>query len=221
MSSRNYGQSCSVAKFLDRLGSRWALLIIRDLLIGPRRFKDLLAGMPSIGPNLLSDRLRDLQEQDIVEKVAAPGNGSATYVLTEKGNALEPVILAMARWGLFYLREEQAEHEISRPDLLVVAFRAAFQPEHAKGVHETYEFRVDETIFFAEINNGNLRTGLGTATRPAFIITTDSGTFDKIASGEIDVINAQERCLLEIAGDQDAFARCARIFSGPESDSCK
>ena len=189
MSSRNYRQSCSVAKFLDRLGSRWALLIIRDLLIGPRRFKDLLTGMPSIGPNLLSDRLRDLQEQDIVEKVAAAGNGSATYVLTEKGNALEPVILAMARWGLFYLREEQAEHEISRPDLLVVAFRAAFQPEHAKGVNESYEFRVDETIFFAEINNGNLRTGLGTATRPAFIITTDSETFDKIASGEIDVID--------------------------------
>ncbi len=214
MSSRNYGQSCSIAKFLDRLGSRWALLIIRDLLIGPRRFKDLLAGMPGSGPNLLADRLRDLQEQDIIEKVAAPGDGSATYVLTEKGNALEPVVLAMARWGLRYLREEQTEYETSRPDLLVVAFRAAFRPEHAKGVHETYEFRVDEVIFFAEINNGNLKTGLGTATRPAFVLTTDSGTFEKIVNGAVDVIDTQERCLLEISGDQDAYARCVRIFSG-------
>ena len=214
MPSRIYGQSCSVAKFLDRLGSRWTLLIIRDLLVGPRRFKDLLACMPGIGPNLLAERLSDLLEQDIVEKVTAPGNGSATYVLTEKGNALEPAVLAMARWGLRYLREEHAEQEISRPDLLVVAFRAAFQVEHALGVNESYEFRVDDTIFFAEINNGDLKTGLGTATRPAFVLTTDSGTFDKITSGAMDVIDAQERCLLEIAGDQDAYARCAQIFTG-------
>jgi DNA-binding HxlR family transcriptional regulator len=214
MASRNYGQACSVARFLDQLGSRWTLLIIRDLLIGPRRFKDLLASMPSIGNNLLADRLRELSQEGIVEKVAAPGSNASTYVLTEKGNALEPVILAMASWGLHHLHEEPSEQEKSRPDLLVVAFRAVFQSEHAKGVHETYEFRIDETIFFAEIDDGNLRTGLGTATRPAFVFTTDSATFDKIASGTMDVIDAQERCLLEISGDQDAYARCAQIFSG-------
>lgn len=212
MSSRNYGQSCSVARFLDQLGSRWTLLIVRDLLVGPRRFKDLLANMPSIGPNLLANRLRELTEHDIAEKVSAPESKSSTYVLTEKGHALEPVVLAMAKWGLHYLTNGQSEYDASRPDLLVVAFRAAFQPERAQGIHETYEFRIDATIFFAEVRNGDLKTGLGTATRPAFVLTTDSATFDKIANGSLDVIDAQEQCLLEIAGDQDAYARFAQIF---------
>lgn len=183
-------------------------------MVGPRRFSDLLVNMPSIGTNLLSARLRELAEQDIVKKVAAPGSNSATYVLTEKGTALEPVILAMARWGLRFLNESEGVKEVSRPDLLVVAFRAAFRPEHAKGVVESYEFRIDETIFFADINNGILNTGLGTATRPAFIFTTDSSTFDKVSSGDMDILDAQERCLLEITGDQEAYGRCVRMFTG-------
>jgi hypothetical protein len=168
--------------------------------------------MPSIGPNLLASRLRDLAEHDVVKKVSAPGGKSSSYVLTEKGHALEPVVLAMAKWGLHYLTDSQSEYGASRPDLLVVAFRAAFRPERAQGIHETYEFRIDETIFFAEVEDGTLNTGLGTATRPAFVLTTDSGTFDKIAIGALDVTDAQQQCLLDIAGDPDAYARFERLF---------
>lgn len=214
MSSRKYGQACSVSRFLDQLGSRWTLHIVRDLLVGPRRFKELLANSPSMGPNLLTVRLRELQELGVIKKVAAPGESATTYVLTDKGLALEPVILAMAHWAMRYTTVDESSPGASRPDLLVVAFRAAFVPERAKGVKEAYEFRIDDTIFFAQIDDTVLQTGLGTATRPAFILTTDSLTFGKIAAGSLDVVDAQERCLLEISGDEHAFARFLDLFSG-------
>lgn len=214
MASRKYGQACSVSRFLDQLGSRWTLLIVRDLLVGPRRFKELLTNSPSMGPNLLTDRLRELQEQGIVEKVAAQDDRATTYVLTEKGLALEPVILSMASWGMRFAMVDDSTPGASRPDLLVVAFRAAFLPERAKGVKEAYEFRIDDTIFFAQIDDGALHTGLGTAARPAFILTTDSKTFDRIAAGTLDIVDAQERCLLDVSGDEQVFARFLDLFSG-------
>ncbi len=214
MSPRKYGQACSVARFLDELGSRWTLLIVRDLLVGPRRFKELLANSSSMGPNLLTDRLRELQDHGIVKKVAALSETATTYVLTEKGLELEPIVLAMARWGMRFATVEESNPGTNRPDLLVVAFRAAFLPQRAKGVKEAYEFRIDDTIFFAQIDDTVLHTGLGTATRPAFILTTDSQTFDKIAAGTLDIVDAQERCLIEVSGDEQAFARFLDLFSG-------
>jgi DNA-binding HxlR family transcriptional regulator len=214
MSARNYGQACSVARFLDQLGSRWTLLIVRDLLVGPRRFKELLANSPSMGPNLLTGRLQELQEHGIIKKVAAPGDSATTYVLTGKGLELEPVVLAMARWGMRYATVDESNPGANRPDLLVVAFRAAFVPERAKGIKETYEFRIDDTIFFAQINDAVIHTGLGTANRPAFVLTTDSQTFGEIAAGALDVVDAQERCLIDVSGDEQAFARFLDMFSG-------
>jgi len=214
MSSRKYGQACSVSGFLDQFGSRWTLLIVRDLLVGPRRFKDLLANSPSMGPNLLADRLRELQERGIVKKVGTAEDNATTYVLTVQGLALEPVVLAMARWQLRYAAVDESHPGVNRPDLLVVAFRAIFVPERAAGIRETYEFHIDDTIFFAQIDDTVLHTGLGTASRPAFILTTDSQTFGKIATGSLEIVDAQERCLLEISGDELAFTRFIDLFGG-------
>ena len=213
MASRTYGQACSVANFLDRLGPRWSLLIVRDLLIGPRRFKQLLEGLPSIGANRLTERLNELRELKIVKKAVDAESNAPVYALTEKGRDLEPVVTAMARWGLQYLREDSGD-KLSRPDLLVVAFRAAFRPDFAKGICETYEFRIDDTIFFAAIDDGKLDTGLGTASHPAFVFITDSATFDRIVGRTLDADVARKRGLLEIIGDEDAYARCSALFGG-------
>jgi DNA-binding HxlR family transcriptional regulator len=211
MTARTYGQACSVANFLDLLGGRWTLLIVRDLLVGPRRFKALLAGLPGIGANLLSDRLRDLQARSVIRKTSSRQGRAAVYELTEKGLQLEPVVLAMARWGMSYLQGESL-NKPSRPDLLVVAFRAAFRPEYAKNIRETYEFRIGETIFFARVEDGKLRTGLGTSHRPAMIFITDVETFDRIISGATDTTTERQSGTLKIAGDDEAFARCQRMF---------
>jgi len=215
MSSRNYGQACSVATFLDHLGSRWTLLIIRDLLIGPRRFKDLLEGLPGIGPNLLTARLSELSEAGIIEKQRnALGQ---VYVLTGKGLQLEPVILSMARWGLQFLRSG-GDEKLNRPDLLVVAFRAAFRPEEAEDTNESYEFRIGDTTFFARVDDGRLETGLGPADHPTMIYTAAEDTFDQIVNGVLDEKDARDRGLLEVIGTEQTYQRFLRQFSSP-SDS--
>ena len=212
MSSRNYGQACSVASFLDHLGNRWTLLIIRDLLIGPRRFKDLLDGLPGIGPNLLTARLGELQKAGIIDKErAARGQ---VYVLTQKGWGLEPVILSMARWGLQNL-QAAGEEKLNRPDLLVVAFRAVFRPEEAKGAKESYEFRIGNTTFFARVDDGRLETGLGPADHPTMIYTAAEDVFDQIVSGTLDEREARDAGLLEIVGSGQTYQRFLSQFSHP------
>src|SRR2546427_12402137 len=97
---RSYDQWCAVARSLDVVGERWTLLIVRDLLVGPKRYKDLLIGLPGIGTNLLADRLRELEGAGILRRtVLPPPAGSTVYELTSSGQALEPVILALGRWG--------------------------------------------------------------------------------------------------------------------------
>ena len=189
------------------------LLIIRDLMIGPRRFKDLLDGLPGIGTNLLATRLRFLQDQEIIEKETDIDQKLTAYVLTEKGRALEPVVLSMARWSLFYLQEE-SQGKLNRPELLVVAFRAAFQADKSHGVHVTYEFRIGGVVFYTRIEDGKLCTGLGTATHPAFVYITDEQTFNQIVRGGIDEQVARNKGQLDILGDQDAYHRFLTMFGG-------
>src|SRR5437660_12010745 len=97
---RSYDQYCAVARGLDVSGDRWTLLIVRDLLLGPKRYKDLLSGLPGIGTNLLADRLKELEGAGLIERaVLPPPAGSTVYQLTERGLALEPVMIALGRWG--------------------------------------------------------------------------------------------------------------------------
>lgn len=211
MSARSYDQACSVANFLDRLGGRWTLLIIWDLLVGPRRFKDLASGLPAIGPNLLTQRLKELQDLGVIEKCGEQGS-HARYTLTEKGLSLEPVILAMARWGMAHLKEDYKD-KLSRPDLLVVAFRAAFNPDLAKCIKEAYELRIGAVTFHALVDRGRLETGLGPARQPSFIYSTDPDTFDRIVSGELSEGKARKSGRLKITGDEKAYGRFLKLFS--------
>jgi len=212
MATRNYGQACSVAHFLDRLGSRWFLLIVRDLLIGPRRFTQLLEGLPGIGTNRLTDRLAELQNLDVIRKTESTTDNLVVYELTEKGLALEPVILSMARWGLQYLHED-TQDQLSRPDLLAVAFRAVFNAARAKGIREAYEFHIDQTVFHIEIDDGKMSSGLGAAAEPAFIFRADTETFDQIAGGKLDANDARRRRLIDVIGDLTAYNRFLGIFA--------
>src|SRR3954447_24985256 len=101
MAKRSYDQYCPAARALDVLGERWTLLVVRDLLVGPRRYTDLLEGLPGIGPNVLADRLRHLQDVGIVRRTTLPRPAASTvYELTELGQALRPVVQELTRWGL-------------------------------------------------------------------------------------------------------------------------
>jgi len=98
--ARSYGDRCGVARALDAVGERWALLVVRELLLGPKRFTDLRAGLPHVSTDILAARLRELEEHGVVaRRVLPPPAGSKVYELSERGRELEPVVLALGRWG--------------------------------------------------------------------------------------------------------------------------
>ena len=125
--ARGFGQYSGAARALERVGDRWALLIVRDLLVGPRRYGDLKAGLPRIPTNILSDRLKELQEAGVIRRVPTVRGG---YELTALGRELEPVVVALERWGWSVLGEA-AEGEIVTADAVALSLRAAFHAESA------------------------------------------------------------------------------------------
>src|SRR5437763_16199667 len=98
MAKRTYGDRCGIARAVDVVGERWALLVVRELLLGPKRFTDLRAGLPKVGPDMLAARLRELEQAGVVRRgELPPPAASRVYELTERGRGLEPVILALGR----------------------------------------------------------------------------------------------------------------------------
>lgn len=131
--ARGFGQYDGVARAVERVGERWALLIVRDLLAGARRYSDLKTGLPRIPTNILSDRLKELQEAGVIRRVPTVRGG---YELTPSGRALEPVIVALERWGWSMLGEPAAD-EIVTSDALAAALRSAFRAQASGGTPPT------------------------------------------------------------------------------------
>ncbi|HET8868419.1 MAG TPA: helix-turn-helix domain-containing protein, partial [Agrococcus sp.] len=131
--ARGFGQYSGVARAVERVGERWALLIIRDLLAGARRYSDLKAGLPRIPTNILSDRLKELQEAGVIRRVPTVRGG---YELTPFGRGLEPVVLALERWGWSALGDPTAG-EVLTADAIAMALRAAFRADAAAGAPPT------------------------------------------------------------------------------------
>lgn len=155
MAARNYGQYCGVTTAVELIGERWALLIIRDLLVGARRYTDLKQGLPRIPTNILATRLRELQESGIVRRAPYKGRGPI-YELTPYGRALEPIVLALGRWG-FAAMGEPDEGDVITPDSLTMALRTAFQPEAAAELPPTdYELRVADVSLRAKVDGDRL-----------------------------------------------------------------
>lgn len=216
MAQRDYNQYCAAARALDVLGERWTLLLIRDLLVGPKRYTDLLRGLPGIGTNLLAERLKQLAAKDIVVRgELPPPAASKVYRLTERGAALEPLIVALAAWGLPLLGNRRPE-QMWEPEWTFLALRAAFRPEVAAGLTEAYQFEVDSEVFHAGVTDGALETGRGPADDPACVLRADQKTFLGVADGSLTWEQASATGRYEISGDAAAFARCAEIFSLPD-----
>ncbi|MDR5701225.1 winged helix-turn-helix transcriptional regulator [Agromyces aerolatus] len=151
--TRGFGQYSGVARAVERVGERWALLIVRDLLAGARRYSDLKAGLPRIPTNILSDRLKELQEAGVIRRVPTVRGG---YELTALGRGLEPVVLALERWGWSALGEP-AEGEVLTADALAVALRAAFQADVSRTLPSTeYVLHVADVSISAVVADGAL-----------------------------------------------------------------
>ncbi|MFQ5570895.1 MAG: winged helix-turn-helix transcriptional regulator [Rhodothermales bacterium] len=212
MSKRSYGQYCGVAHALDLIGERWSLLLIRELLTGPKRYKDLLKRLPGIGTNLLAKRLKFLDENGLVERRTLPPPASTeAYTLTALGQGLEPVLIALAQWG-YQTIPPPSDETIHFASWSVLAMKAVFRVDRAQGVDDEYEYRIDDEVFYARVKNGRLTTGQGSAPHPDFVLETDAETFLALVSGTLEAEDVLRQGLMDISGNMKAFARSTEIF---------
>lgn len=198
--SKSYGQACAIARGLEVLGGRWTLLVVRELLIGPKRFTDLEANLPGIPSSLLGERLRDLEAAGLVHRRRLPPPAASTvYELTDAGRALEEVVLALGRWATRFGRAVGAE-DASRPEWQLYALKWVFRPEAAGRVNRTFEMRFGVHVVAAEVDRGRLRLSPGPAVTPDLVVKTEFGTFMELASGGLALADAQSRGLITFEG---------------------
>ncbi len=212
---RSYDQYCALARALDVVGERWTLLLVRELLLGPKRYKDLLAGLPGIGTNLLAERLRHLQEIGMIRRRALPPPaGSTVYELTELGQGLESAVMELGRWGAYFLGEPR-ERDALQPGWFFVSIRATFRPELAAEVDERYEFRVAGETFHVVIDRGRLTSGQGAVADPDAVVSTDLQTFIALLAQRLTPADALATRAVEVEGDPAALSRFVEIFAWP------
>lgn len=215
---RSYDQFCPVARGLDKIGGRWTMLIIRELLLGPKRYSDLEAGLPGVTPNVLAARLRDLRTTGIVRRTKLPPPGVAVvYELTDLGEGLRPVVDALTRWGLQLLDGPQPQDSF-RLGWLLGCLRASFRPELASALWETYEFHVDGEVFHIRIADGDIGVRHGPATDRACAISTDMTSLLAVGGQLIALDDAETQGVVSIEGDRAAAERAITIV-GPHLEA--
>jgi DNA-binding HxlR family transcriptional regulator len=210
--TRTIEDGCGIAHSQELLGQRWALLVVRELLLGPKRFTDLRVGIPDISPNVLGQRLRELEESGIVRRrKLAPPAAAQVYELTEWGRELEPAILSLGRWASgspsFPLGAEMG------PDSLVLALKSAFDPARADGLDATYELRLGEIPFNIAVKGGRFEAVRGEAQRPDGTIRSESGTIASVVFGGKRLAKAVEAGDVEIEGSRRAVNALFRVLS--------
>ncbi|MBV9940850.1 MAG: helix-turn-helix transcriptional regulator [Solirubrobacterales bacterium] len=210
---RTYGDACGIARALDVVGERWALLVVRELLLGPKRFTDLRAGLPHLSPDVLAQRLRELEQAGVVRRVKLPPPaGSRVYELTEWGRELEPVVLGLGLWGSSRAPFPSDHGELGA-DSLVLALKTLFEPARANGlVGRTYELRLgDEAVFAVRVGERELHASRGSAADSAATITAEPGVLEQVLwHGRSPNAGG-----LEIDGDRPAGTRFLRLFPLP------
>jgi DNA-binding HxlR family transcriptional regulator/putative sterol carrier protein len=211
---RTYDDGCAAAHALDLVGERWALLVVRELLLGPKRFTDLRAGLPGASPNVLAQRLRGLEEAGIVRRRKLPPPvASRVYEVTDWGMELEPVLNGLGRWGA---RSPSKPRDAAMGvDSLVLSFRTMFDPRAAEGLAARYELRLGENRFRAEIADGRFEISRGGADQPDAIIETDPGTLAGLIYGDRTLAEAMRSGGLKVTGDQSAAERFLFLFPLP------
>lgn len=209
---RSYRQYRGLATALDILGERWTLLIVRELLSGPRRYGELLVDLPGIDANLLAERLKFLVDKGVVRQIDLTGTGARlAYELAEPGESLRPVVLGLARWGLGHVGDLAAADAV-RPHWGFLAVEAMCQPERAADVDESYEFRVDGQVFHVTVTDRVPRVGNGPADAPAMVAVADAATFVRICAGRLTPLIAMVSGRLTIEGDAEAVVRCCELL---------
>jgi DNA-binding HxlR family transcriptional regulator/putative sterol carrier protein len=213
MARHRYQQYCALARTLDVAGDRWTLLIVRELTPGPRRFTDLLDGLPGVSRNLLTERLRALESAGIIARQELPPPAARqVYALTDDGRDLAVAMAPLIAWGARRIGDRKPG-EGFRARWPAVAMVGLADREAARGVNETYEYLVGDSAFHFTVNDGSIELHDGRARDPAVTLTTDEETWADIAAGKITASSAAAAGALTVAGDAEAANRLRKIFA--------
>ncbi|HET7081030.1 MAG TPA: winged helix-turn-helix transcriptional regulator [Chloroflexia bacterium] len=212
MKNRTYNQYCGLAYALDVVGERWTLLIVRELIAGPRRFKDLIEGLPDISTNLLADRLRSLEQQGILRRrVLPPPAGSTVYELTDVGQGLETALLELGKWGSRFVPPSAEGVTVLGLNSYALTLKTFFRPEQAQGLDETYELHIGREVLQVQIAEGTIEVQQGTALKAGAVFHTDIETYLALLLGQIAPDAAIAGGRIRVEGDPAALSRLLAV----------
>ena len=213
MAQHRYQQYCALARTLDVAGDRWTLLIVRELTPGPRRFTDLIDGLPGVPRKLLTDRLRALEGDGIIARHELPPPAARqVYALTGDGRDLAVAMAPLIAWGARRM-DDREPGESFRARWPAVAMVGLADREAARGVSETYQYLIGDSAFHFTVNDGSIDLHDGRAQDPAVTLATDEETWADIASGKMTAASAAATGALTLAGEPEAAKRLRRIFA--------
>jgi DNA-binding HxlR family transcriptional regulator len=214
MGRRTYGQYCGLAHAMELVGERWALLVIRDLLPGPKRFTDLRNGLPRIPTNILSARLKELEASGVVQRRLLPRpQGSVVYELTDYGRGLDDVVLRLGLWGARSLGRPRPD-DIVTTDSLIMALRATFRRDAAAGLRLGYEVRIGDVVVHALVDDGRVEVEQGPLPRPDLVIDTGP-ELRALLAGELGPSEAVAGGAVRLTGDPALLDRFVQVFHIP------
>lgn len=218
MSSRSYEESCSLAVALDLVGERWTLLLVRELLLGPKRYTDLMEGLPGIASNLLASRLEKLEAAGLIQRrKIEPPTPAVVYELTEDGWALEEAVLALVRWGGRFMASVPRSYRF-RAEWLHVALRAFLGSAAPDGVTLSCEIRVDSERLSVVADAGHLEVAGESAAEPDVVVTGSPRALLAVVCGALSLRRAEQDGLLSLSGPSSARREVRQLLSTAGSE---
>jgi len=214
MKRRSYGKYCGLAHALELVGERWALVLVGDLLRGPKRFTDLQRGQPRIPSNVLSARLKELEEAGVVRRRVLPRPASGVgYELTEYGRELEDIILRLGLWGARSMADPRPD-DVVTADTVLLALRTTFRPEAARELRASYELRLGQIVVHARVDDGTLEVDEGPIANADLVLETDL-SLHPLLTGELGPAEAIEKGRVRLTGKRKLFEQFVEVFHIP------
>jgi DNA-binding HxlR family transcriptional regulator len=216
-SARTYGQFCGLARALEIVGERWSLLVVRDLVLGPKRFTDLQQTLPRIPVSILTSRLNELEEAGVVRRrVLSQLDAGVVYELTEYGNELDHIVLELGLWGARSLTYPRAD-EVFTLDTAIISLYTTFQEEVATGVHVNYELHHlgGEMIVHAMVDDGALKAAAGALPAADLVIEPQGPAMIDLFNGKLAAKDAIDSGKVRIDGDPAHLELFTRLFHIP------
>lgn len=210
---RSYDDPCGIARALDCVGERWALLVVRELLLGPKRFTDLRTGLPTASPNVLSQRLRELEACGVLRRRALPPpSGAVVYELTAWGREIEPVLLSLARWGSRSALRSGQELSV---DALLIALQTTFDPTRGEIGKACIELRFGADVAQLSVARNRLKIERGVRQPFDVAISADVACLRRTVFGQETVTHARRAGTLAFEGDENVAQRFLGMFARP------